>query len=57
MLVLTISPGKLVEIKAPNMPTIYVKSLDHSSVKLGFDAPREVQIIREDATNKEPRQK
>lgn len=57
MLVLTVQSGRTVEIKAPDTPTIFVKNLEPHPVRLGFEAPTNIQIIREEANNKEPKKR
>ncbi len=52
MLVITRKVGETVTVKLNEEVSITVVGVDYNTVKLGFDAPREVEIIREDAVIK-----
>lgn len=53
LLVLTVKPGEKVQI-GENIFVVVVRSLPNN-IKIGIEAPRDVQIVREDAINRTPR--
>lgn len=57
MLALTLAPGERVQVGDNVWITILRKSAQGGKVRIGFEAPQEVPIVREGAKEKTPRRR
>lgn len=58
MLILTRRPGETIAITTPSGETIKVQFIERkgNQIRLGFDAPKEITIMRDDAKSTSPHQ-